>query len=143
MVNKKNYLDFTKLYANLYNRPLKEMKFLGFLVSNLIVSQNGLGYFKITDDIIKQYDVDSSTAGNLIENFNNIQEVKVIAFCSEDKGNNYIKCSIRSKGPIINEISSKYNGGGHIYACGAKPKNFEEVDKMLGELEELCRNYVE
>ena len=138
---KKTNLDFTSLYGNLYNRPLREIKFSGYLASNLIVTENGLGYLKITDDILKEYNVDCSTAGNLIENFNNIQEVKVIAFCSEDKGNEYIKCSIRSKGPIINEITSHYNGGGHIYACGARPKTFNEVDKMLEELDLLCKNY--
>lgn len=138
---KKTNLDFTSLYGNLYNRPLREIKFSGYLASNLIVTENGLGYLKITDDILKEYNVDCSTAGNLIENFNNIQEVKVIAFCSEDKGNDYIKCSIRSKGPIINEVTSHYNGGGHIYACGARPKTFNEVDKMLEELDLLCKNY--
>ena len=135
---KKTNLNFSDLYSNLYNRPLREIRFSGFLSSNLNVTKNGLGYLKITDEIIKKYEVDPSTAGNLIENFNNIQEVKVIAFCSEDKGNNYIKCSIRSKGPIINEIASMYNGGGHIYACGARPKDFNEVDKMLENLDELC-----
>lgn len=138
---KKTNLDFTSLYGNLYNRPLKEIKFFGYIASNLIVTENGLGYLKITDDILKEYNVDCSTAGNLIENFNNIQEVKVIAFCSEDKGNDYIKCSVRSKGPIINEVTSHYNGGGHIYACGARPKTFNEVDKMLEELDLLCKNY--
>lgn len=138
---KKTRLDFTSLYGNLYNRPLREIRFSGYLSSNLIVTENGLGYLKITDEILKQYDVDPSTAGNLIENFNNIQEVKVIAFCSEDKGNNCIKCSIRSKGPIINEVTSNYNGGGHIYACGARPKTFTDVDNMLKDLDELCKNY--
>ena len=136
---KKTNLNFSELYSNLYNRPLREIKFSGYLASNLVVTENGLGYLKITDETLKKYEVDPSTAGNLIENFNNIQEVKVIAFCSEDKGNNYIKCSIRSKGPIINEVTAKYNGGGHIYACGARPKDFNEVDKMLKDLDEICK----
>ncbi len=138
---KKTDLNFTQLYPNLYNRPFKEIKFLGYIASNLIITENGLGYLKITDEILKNYEVDPSTAGNLIENLNNIQEVKVIALCSEDKGNNYIKCSIRSKGPIINELLTDYNGGGHMYACGARPKNFDDVDIMLKDLDELCKNY--
>ena len=138
---KKTDLNFTQLYPNLYNRPFKEIKFLGYIASNLIITENGLGYLKITDEILKNYEVDPSTAGNLIENLNNIQEVKVIALCSEDKGNNYIKCSIRSKGPIINELLTDYNGGGHMYACGARPKNFDDVDRMLKDLDELCKNY--
>ena len=138
---KQTNLNFTTLYSNLYVRPLKEIIFSGYISLNMKITNNGLAYIKITDEILKEYDVDSSTAGNLIENFNNIDKIKVVAFCSEDKGNGYIKCSIRSRGPIINDIASHFNGGGHIYASGARPSNFEQVDKMLQELDEICANF--
>ena len=138
---KKTNLNFTSLYDNLYTKSLKEIVFSGYISLNMNITDNGLAYIKLTDDILKKYEVDPSTAGNLIENYNNVDKIKVVAFCSEDKGNNYIKCSIRSKGPIINEIASHYNGGGHIYASGARPKTFAEADKMLEELDNLCRNF--
>ena len=138
---KKTNLNFTSLYDNLYTKSLKEIVFSGYISLNMNITENGLAYIKLTDDILKKYEVDPSTAGNLIENYNNVDKIKVVAFCSEDKGNNYIKCSIRSKGPIINEIASHYNGGGHIYASGARPKTFVEADKMLEELDNLCRNF--
>lgn len=138
---KKTNLNFTSLYDNLYTKSLKEIVFSGYISLNMNITENGLAYIKLTDDILKKYEVDPSTAGNLIENYNNVDKIKVVAFCSEDKGNNYIKCSIRSKGPIINEIASHYNGGGHIYASGARPKTFAEADKMLEELDNLCQNF--
>ena len=138
---KKTNLNFTSLYDNLYTKSLKEIVFSGYISLNMNITENGLAYIKLTDDILKKYEVDPSTAGNLIENYNNVDKIKVVALCSEDKGNNYIKCSIRSKGPIINEIASHYNGGGHIYASGARPKTFAEADKMLEELDNLCRNF--
>ena len=138
---KKTNLNFTSLYDNLYTKSLKEIVFSGYISLNMHITENGLAYIKLTDDILKKYEVDPSTAGNLIENYNNVDKIKVVAFCSEDKGNNYIKCSIRSKGPIINEIASHYNGGGHIYASGARPKTFAEADKMLEELDNLCQNF--
>lgn len=134
-------LKFTELYSNLYLRPLKEIVFFGFIASNLNITENGLAYIKITDETLKKYEVDPSTAGNLIENFNNIEQVKVIAFCSEDKGNNYIKCSIRSRGPVINTVANHYEGGGHIYASGARPNSFIEVDQMLKELDDVCADF--
>lgn len=138
---KSTNLKFTQLYSNLYLRPLKEIIFSGFIALNLNITENGLAYIKITDEILKKYEVDPSTAGNLIENFNNIEQIKVVVFCSEDKGNNYIKCSIRSKGPVINTVANHYEGGGHIYASGARPSNFEQVDQMLKELDEVCANF--
>ncbi len=137
---KKTNLNFTSLYDKLYTKLLKEIIFSGYISLNMQVTDNGLAYIKLNDDILKQYGVDPATAGNLIENYNNIDKVKVVAFCSEDKTNDYIKCSIRSKGIIINEIANHYNGGGHAYASGARPKTFEEVDSMLEELDNICKN---
>lgn len=137
---KETKIDFTSLYLPLYLRPMREIRFLGYLASNLNVTENGLGYIKIDVDVLKQYSVDSSTAGNLVNFLSNIDEVKVIAVCTVDTGNDYIKCSIRSRGPIVNEIASHYNGGGHALASGAKPKTFEEVDKMLLELDRACQD---
>ena len=139
---KSTNLKFTQLYSNLYLRPLKEIIFSGFIALNLNITENGLAYIKITDEILKKYEVDPSTAGNLIENFNNIDQIKVVVFCSEDKGNNCIKCSIRSRGPIINSIANNYAGGGHIYASGARPSNFEQADQMLSELDEVCAKFL-
>lgn len=67
---KSTNLKFTQLYSNLYLRPLKEIIFSGFIALNLNITENGLAYIKITDEILKKYEVDPSTAGNLIENFN-------------------------------------------------------------------------
>lgn len=134
-------LTLNGIYDNLYMRPLKEFKFQGYIANNLTVTENGLAYIKITDDILKEYDVDAATAGNMINNFNYIDEVVVWVMMSEDKINNYVRTSIRSRGPIINEVASHFNGGGHIYASGCRFKNLDEADALILELDELCKNY--
>lgn len=135
---KETGIDFTKLYLPLYLRPLREYRYLGYLLDNLVVTPNGLGYIKVDVDTLKKYNVDSSSAGNLINYLTNIDEVKVVATCSIDLGNDCVKCSIRSRKIVINEIASHYNGGGHALASGARPKDFNEVDNMLQELDEAC-----
>lgn len=139
---KKTNLDFTSLYPQMYLRNLKDYKFNAYITSNLVVTENKLAYLKINNETLKEYNVDASTAGNLINNFYNIEEILVIILCSEDVANNYIKCSIRSRGPIVNEVASKFNGGGHALASGAKPKSFEEVDKLIEELDQVCKDYL-
>ena len=138
---KKTGLEITVLYENLYMRPLKEYKFQGYIANNLIVTENGLAYIKLTDDIFKEYDVDAATAGNMINNFNYIEEIIVWVMMSEDKANGYIRTSLRSRGPIINEVASHFNGGGHIYASGCRLHDFSEADPLISELDELCLNY--
>ena len=77
----------------------------------------------------------------MVNNFNYINEIYAWAMFSLDKANNVIKASIRSRGPVINEIASHFNGGGHALASGARLKDFNEVDKLVLELDEACRVY--
>ena len=134
-------LDFRSVYNNLYLRPIKEIRFQGYIANNLTITPNGFAYIKLNDEILKEYNVDSSTAGNMVNNFNYINEIYAWAMFSLDKANNVIKASIRSRGPVINEIASHFNGGGHALASGARLKDFNEVDKLVLELDEACRVY--
>ena len=77
----------------------------------------------------------------MVNNFNYIEEVYAWAMFSLDKNNNVIKASIRSRGPVINEIAANFNGGGHAMASGARLKDFNEVDLLIQELDECCRVY--
>lgn len=138
---KQTKLDITKLYEQLYLRPMKELKFQGFVESHLELTENGVASIKITDEILHQYNVDPATAGNMVNNFNYIEEVLVWAVFSEDKVNNTIRGSIRSRGPIVNEVASSFGGGGHIYASGVRLKNFDEVDKIVDSLNQVCLEY--
>lgn len=136
-------MDFTKLYDSLYLRPIKEIKFQSFIVNNLTITANGFGYAYITQDMLNEYGVDAATAGNMVNNFNYIEEVVAWAIFSEDKNNDNIRISIRSRGPIINEAASKFGGGGHIYASGVKLPSFDECDALVQELDNVCRKYQE
>lgn len=133
--------DPASLYANLYLRPLSEVRFEGYIASNMTVTDNGLAYIKITDHIINKYGVDSAAAGNMINNFNFIEEVLVWATLTEDVKNDQIRVYIRSRGPSINHIAEKYNGGGHKFASGARIKTFEEAMDLMQDLDRELVNY--
>ena len=110
---------------------------------NMTVTEHGVAYIKITDDIINKFKVDASSAGNLVNNLNYIEEALVWMTISEDVKNELIKISIRSRGPEINKIAENYNGGGHKLASGARVKNKEEVDFLINELDRACQEYIE
>ena len=136
-------LEIETLYQNLYMRPLNEIRLQGYIAQNMKVTENGLGYVMITNEIMNQYGVDASSAGNMINNFNNIEEVLVWTTISEDVKNNIIKFNIRSRGPVINTIAENYNGGGHKFASGARVPTMEEKDMLLKDLDEICKEYIE
>lgn len=137
----KSKIDFTSLYGYLYDRSINEVRFQGYLAENLTVTENGLGYIIIPNDVVKEYGVDLATPSNLINNFNFIREVIAWTFITEDLKNKSYKVSIRSHGPIVNETASKYNGGGHKYASGARLTSEEEINSFIKDLDELCLDY--
>ena len=134
-------IDFTKLYENMYLRSHHDLRFQSYVINNITLTENGFGYLKIEQDILDEYGVDAATASNMVNNLNYIIDMYSWAIFAYDKSNNNIRGSIRSRGPIINEVASNYNGGGHIYAAGVRINSFEEVDNIIKDLDEVCKNY--
>lgn len=138
----KTKIDFSSLYDSLYMRPFKEVKFGGYVADNLVVTKNGFAYLKIDQKILDEYNVDASTAGNMVNNFNYIDKIYAWGIFSYDKQVGNIRGSVRSRGPVINSvISAKYNGGGHKFACGVRLKDFDETDVLIKELDKACLEY--
>ncbi len=126
--------QLSSVYEKLYIRPMSEIMLEGYIALNMKVTDNGLGYIIISDDIINKFRVDSASAGNMVNDFNYIKEVLVWATITEDIKNKQYRISIRSRGPQINHIAEKHNGGGHKYASGVRVKNLNEALNVMKDL---------
>ena len=135
--------DITELYSKLYLRPLNEVRLEGYISSNMKVTDNHLGYIIIPDAIINEYGVDSASAGNMVNNYNFVKDFIVWATVTEDVKNKQYRVSIRSRGPEINKIAEKYNGGGHKMAAGVRVKTLEEALGVIKELDLYLGYYSE
>ena len=143
-----NYLrdydfDLSSIYNKLYLRPLSEVRLEGYISLNMKVTENKLGYVIITNDIINEYGVDSASAGNMVNDFNYIKEILVWATITEDVKNNQYRISIRSRGPEINKIAERHNGGGHKMASGVKCKSLDEALSVMRDLDSELKIYNE
>ena len=135
--------DLNNLYLPIYLRPLNELRLEGYISLNMQITENGVGHIKITDDILKKFKADASSAGNMVNNFNFVDEILVWLTVSEDIKNNIFKVSIRSRGPVINKVAEKYGGGGHKLASGVRFTTLEEVDFLINDLDKVCKEYLE
>lgn len=134
-------IDFTKLYSYLYQRPITEVRFEGYIYQNLTLTDNGVAYIKLTDKLMKEYGVDSAAAGNMINDLKFVNEIIVWVFLSEDVKSGLIRANIRSVGPYINDIATKYGGGGHKYASGVKLKSWNDADNLINDLDDITKKY--
>lgn len=138
---KNSKINVREIYPRLLLRPLNEVKFQSYITEHLKVTPNGFASLKIDNKIITKYKVDSGTASNLVNNFNNIEEILCWALVSYDEKTKIYKVNIRSRGPIVNEVAAKYNGGGHAHASGARIAKSSDVELLFKELDTVCKEY--
>ena len=131
------------LYEKIYKRTIEEVRLEGFISLNMKLTKNGLGYVKITDQDLKKFGLDSASIGSIMNNYNFVHKLICWVIFSEDKKNNVIRTSARSRGVRINKLFEQYNGGGHVYACGAKLHDFNEADEIIEKLDKICEEYNE
>ena len=132
-----------ELYEKMYLRDLVELRFEGYMLQNLKVTKNKVAYIKITDEIQKEFNVDAATPCNMIGSLSYINDFIVWVTFSEDKKQNLVRVSIRSRGPVINTIAMQYNGGGHKLASGVRLPDFTLSDALIDDLDKLCKEYLE
>lgn len=132
-----------ELYEKMYLRNLDEIRFIGYIFQNIKVTKNGVAYIKITDEIQKDFGMDPASAGNMVGELSYINDFIVWITFSEDKKQNMVRVSIRSRGPVINTLAMQYNGGGHKLASGIRLPNFDLSDEIIERLDTLCEEYLE
>jgi phosphoesterase RecJ-like protein len=130
--------SYTDLYNEMYKTKLNVAKLHGYLLQNFTMFKSGAAYIKMTKQLLQEYNVLPSEASQLVGELGNIEGLKAWVFFIEEK--EQIRVRFRSKGPIINELAKKFNGGGHPLAAGATIYNWDEADKIIAELEALCEN---
>ena len=140
---KKYKLDIEDLYRKVYAKPLSEMRLMGHIASSMRVDKYGFATIEIDEEIIDSLGADLSSASNMINDFNNINEILVWTFVTFDRKNNQYKVNIRSRGPVINEIAASFGGGGHKFASGVRSDSKEVIDNLLVALSNECREYKE
>ncbi len=140
---KETNIDITKIYDELYIRPYKEIKFQGYMSLNYQITDNKVGYLIIHDETLKEYNVDAATPGNMINSFNHINEMLVWVTATEDKELGSYRVSIRSRGPIINEVATNHGGGGHKFASGTRLKTEEEIADLIKDLDIVSDEYIQ
>lgn len=135
-------IDITKLYNNMYLTPIKEKKLQSYAILNMTITNNKLGYLILNQEKLDELETDAATMTNIVNYLNYIDEMITWVIYAYDKNTEMIRASIRSRGPIINTVATHYNGGGHVFASGARLNTFDEVNDMIKELDKVCEEYL-
>ena len=132
--------DMVELYSNMYTQSKELARFKGYLVCNFEETAHGVGYLKLTDELLQSLNVTELEASANVNALANIEGIKIWALFVENATDNDIRVNLRSSGAAVNEIAKKYGGGGHVQAAGARVSDWETIDAMIADLDELAKN---
>lgn len=122
----------------MYERDPKVIKLHGYVLQNFEMYVNGAAVVKLSKDLLKKFNVIPSEASLLVSTLGDVKGIKAWCFFIEEE--DQIRVRLRSKGPVINQLAKKYNGGGHPLAAGASVYSWNEVDTVIDDLIELCKD---
>lgn len=132
-------IDTESIYNKIYVDKLANVKLKAKLIDKFIVLDSGVAYLINTKEEIKEYNVPIyDVSRGMVNIMAGIEEIKIWANFSEDE-NGDIYCEIRSNGPNINVVATKYGGGGHLQASGTTIYSFDTVKKIINDLERVAR----
>jgi len=132
-----NGLNFTNIYNELYKRRLELVHLNGYVLQNFTF-EDGVGVMKLPKTVLEQFNVTASEASLLVNAFSDVEGLKAWVFFIEEEGQ--IRVRFRSKGPVVNTIASRFNGGGHPLAAGATIYSWDDVDEIVQLLKDACRS---
>ena len=138
---KKTNINIIDNNEKMYTMSINEKKLQSYVILNIKITDNKLGYLVLNQEELDELASDAATMTNIVNYLNYTEEMISWVIFAYDKNIDKFRASVRSRGPIINDVASHFNGGGHIFASGARLNNLDEVDDMIKELDKVCEEY--
>lgn len=130
-------INITAIYDELYKRRIELIHLNGYVLQNFKF-EDQIGIMKIPMSVLEKYNVTPTEAALLVNAFSDVEGLKAWVFFIEE--NDQIRVRFRSKGPIVNTIANRFNGGGHPLAAGATIYSWDDTDEIIQLLKDACRS---
>lgn len=131
--------DRNALYDGIYRIHHNIARLKGYILQNFTLTPTGMSSITLTKALLHEFGVKPNETSQIVGSLGDIDGIKAwVIFIEED---DVIRVRFRSKGPVINTIAAKYDGGGHPMAAGATVADWNTTEKVINDLEEVCQNY--
>lgn len=128
------------IYNGMYDVDEAVVRLNGYVFENFKIINPGVGVVVIKQETMNKFGVKPSEASLLVSTLGSVKGINAWVFFIEE--NEEIRVRLRSKGPVINKIAMKYNGGGHPMASGATIYKWDDMDHVLADLVQVCSDYL-
>lgn len=133
-------IDVDMIYAHLYMKDFRSLKFQSYVYKRMKITDNGVAYIYVSSAMQKKFKLSFEEACACVSYMESIKDSLIwIAFIEDSDGN--IRVRLRSRFVTVNPIAEKYNGGGHDCACGATLKHRKEIKNLLADADTRLASY--
>ncbi len=133
----KKGLDLPKIYQEMYSEDISSLEFTKWVLSNYHISNKGIAYYVLKKEDLSKLHLPAERGKDCLYLFDHFDNIRIWMSVSWDEEKNNYRVSLRSAGIDVEKVASKYNGGGHLQASGAKLKSLDELDNLIKDLEAL------
>lgn len=138
----KTGIDIAEIARNISDVSLAQAKMQTLVTQEMHVDPVGAAYAVLTQKQMKELGVTSEQTSCCVSTPGRINGIKAWNLFVE-KPDGSFRVHYRSKGPVINQLAAKHDGGGHALASGANAKDMAEVKQVFSELVEVTNKYNE
>lgn len=129
--------DVNEIYNNIYLDDLSTIKLRAALTMSFKITDKNVAYLINTQEDIKKYNTDIFTISRgMVSVMSGVKGIDIWANFTEDE-NHKILMELRSNKYNINTVAVKYGGGGHKQASGATLNSFDDIEKVIKDLEKI------
>ena len=137
-------IDTETLFAHLYLDDFSFLKFKAYVYENMNITENGVAYVHVTQQIKDQFGLSDEDASNSVSMMDQIKGTLCwLAFIDSSKEPGTIRVRLRSRFMTVNQIAERYHGGGHACASGATVYSEEEKMALIAEADAAIKEYKE
>lgn len=137
-------VDTESLFAHLYLDDFDYLKFKSDIIRKMKMTENGVAYLYISRAVQEKYGLTFEQASATVSFLDSIKgSIIWLAFIehADDNGEFSIRVRLRSRFVTVNELASRYRGGGHACASGATLYNKKEVRALLDDADRVISEY--
>lgn len=109
-------------------------------IRTYLKNEDNFGYILLNNKDLKKIGLPGKIARNNIDEIAGIKEFRVWAFFTQNDDNTYDGSLRCVRGLKVNDLASKFNGGGHANAAGVNKLNIQQVEQLLHKLSILAND---
>lgn len=134
-------IEQAQIYESMYLSSLQELKIKRFILDHFVYD-DGIAYYVMGEKDLNDLGISRDLGSMYVNTLANISEIHVWLAITYQKESDQYRVSLRSRKVAVQPIATRFNGGGHRLASGAKLDSLDQLPELLSMLKEAIKREV-